>query len=245
MLVDRSDIAVVINNFNKITSLQALINWLISAGHRNIIILDNDSKYPPLRAYYSKLPGCVKLVQLKKNYGYLALWHSDYINQIKAPFVYTDPDIVPTEFCPIDAVDVFQEIAQAYPRQYDKIGFGLKIDDIPDCYGPKLFVCNWEKQFWSMPVSRNGNQMHFGCKLYKAPLDTTFALYTETKWGVNAIRTGEPYLARHTDWYVNSQSPTAEDVFYDQHARGVSWGVSECRSELVKSECKKTGGQQV
>ncbi len=100
-----------------------------------------------------------------------------------------------------------------------KVGFGLKIDDIPDCYKFKDDVIVWEKQFWDIPV---------GPGFYLAPIDTTFALYRggpfiwtpqlveESK--LRSIRTGAPYIARHLDWYTDSNHPTEEHVFYRAHA---------------------------
>jgi hypothetical protein len=63
--------------------------------------------------------------------------------------------------------------------------------------------------------------------VYRAPIDTTFALY---RAGVPfqmepALRTGNPYVARHLPWYQNSARPSAEQRYYLQHAAtdAINW----------------------
>ena len=85
----------------------------------------------------------------------------------KGAYVVSD-HVVPTEECPLDAVDRFLDLLQRYP-EYVKVGFGLKLDDIPDRFGLKSSVLPWEKQFWTRPLGETG--------LYEAIIDTTFALY--------------------------------------------------------------------
>jgi hypothetical protein len=56
--------------------------------------------------------------------------------------------------------------------------------------------------------------------VYRAPVDTTFCLYRPglRHRDDNALRTGAPYLARHTPWYADSDDPTNEDDYYRRHA---------------------------
>jgi len=59
------------------------------------------------------------------------------------------------------------------------------------------------------------NQVEPG--LYKAPIDTTFALYRPGAAGgswLSCMRTGSPYLARHLPWYVDSAHPDDEELYY-------------------------------
>ncbi len=54
--------------------------------------------------------------------------------------------------------------------------------------------------------------------VFRAPIDTTFALYRKgtTEFSYDALRTGYPYVARHLGWYVNSSNPPADEHFYHQ-----------------------------
>ena len=51
-----------------------------------------------------------------------------------------------------------------------KVGFALRIDDLPQHYPLKEKVIKWEKQFWTKKVNKTDN-------IYYAEIDTTFALY--------------------------------------------------------------------
>ena len=221
-----------INNRNRLTSLQALISWLDKAGHDNITIIDNASTYEPLLEFY-EISG-IRVKRLANNLGPYALWCPECSNLLRIdPFIYTDSDIVPHEECPKDAVEVMLgQVAQLQGRF--KVGFGLKIDDIPDSYAQADRVRWWESRFWDKPAGRQ-------CKapLYLAKIDTTFAVYpARSGFFTNALRTGGRYIARHMPWYVDSANPGEEETFIERHSQKsfVSWGVSECHSKRVTLE---------
>ncbi len=146
--------------------MQKQIDWLEKAGQRHIYIIDNASNNPQLIDYYENTPHTV--IKLTANIGYKALWDTCIHLWFKGlPYVYTDPDILPVDNCPHDVVNYFHEILKKQPH-INKVGFALKIDDIPDYYPQKKDVIKWETKFWCNPISDN---------LYKADIDTTFALY--------------------------------------------------------------------
>ena len=103
---DYLEIPIFINSRDRLSCLRQQINWLLEAGYRNIYILDNASTYPPLLDYYKDIEEQVKILFLKRNLGYKALWKSDILNilNIQTPYVYTDPDIVPINKCPKDVL---------------------------------------------------------------------------------------------------------------------------------------------
>lgn len=209
---------VFVNCRDRVAPLKALVGWLLAAGHRNIFLLDNASTYPPLLAYYDGLAGeaRVKVVRLGRNLGQKALWTSGLLSALKVatPFVYTDCDIVPAEGCPANAVEVFYRILLANPM-VQRVGFGLRIDDIPDHYGKKAAIVDHERQFWQHRVADGVPAQ------YAAPIDTTFALYRHGNYheaSVDAIRTGPPFVARHTDWYLDTAALGEEERYYFTHA---------------------------
>ena len=209
------DIPVVINNFNRLDCLIKLLNWLNNAGMRNIVIIDNGSTFPPLLEYYKTI-GCE--VVRGENLGPLAIWKTKQLwRRIRGNyFVYTDVDVVPDEGCPLDAIDFLLRFLIAHPN-IEKIGFGLRIDDLPDCYEKKSDVIAWEKQYW---LDR------YGGEFFNARVDTTFALYRPFAaggWWLNSVRTDYPYVAGHLPWYQNSKLPSDEDVYYVKNSlTGVS-----------------------
>lgn len=210
--------SIFINCRDRVTCLSELVSWFEKAGCEDIFLIDNDSSYPPLLEYYRQTPHTV--IFLKNNLGHTALWDADLLrNQYGEFYIYTDPDVIPTEDCPTDVLQVLTEILQKYPT-LSKAGLGLKIDDLPDHYRFKENVLRWEKQFWQDEVEPG---------LFSALVDTTFALNRARYYTIgNAVRTDSPYLARHADWYIDSDNLTEEENYYRTHARpGVShWGAS-------------------
>ena len=209
-----------INCRDRVTPLLALIDYLERAGCERVHLLDNDSTYPPLLEYYERTPHTV--IRLDQNFGSKALWQSGILDElgIDGRYVYSDPDVVPIEECPLDAIEYFGEVLDRYPG-YSKAGFGLKYDDLPDHFRNKDKVVAWESKFWQRQIAP---------RLYDAPLDTTFALYRTAEHAPKAaIRTGYPYLARHTTWYWDSDNLSEENRYYTERGRVTTW----TREEMV------------
>lgn len=207
------EIPVIINSFNRLTPLVELVAWLERAGYTQIIILDNASNYPPLLEYYRSIP---YEVVYGPNLGPTALWQTKTLwKRVRGGYyIYSDADVVPDKGCPLDAVDRFLHLIH-WRFGTPKVGFGLRIDDLPDHYAKKEGVLSWESKFWAREVETS---------VYRAPIDTTFALYRPFAAGYSeALRTGFPYVARHTPWYENSAAPTPEELHYAKTAKsGVS-----------------------
>lgn len=184
-----------------------LVKWLESCGIQDIYLIDNDSTYEPLLEYYKSTPHTV--IKTGHNGGHLIPWSGGYVSTYASGrnYVVSDPDVMPIEECPLDMFDYFISLFEKYP-QVEKIGPGLKIDDLPDHYSLKDGVITHESQFWSMESPESD--------IYFAPIDTTLALYKSHIGHQfhNCIRTGFPYLARHLPWYVDSQNLTEEETYY-------------------------------
>lgn len=88
-------------NYNHRSFLQKQVSWLLRAGYKNIVVIDNCSTYAPLLDYYEVLEkthgDAVRVVRLDKNFGHYALWNAKVLERlgIDGPFVCTDSDIVP------------------------------------------------------------------------------------------------------------------------------------------------------
>jgi hypothetical protein len=201
---------VIINVRDRVEALRDLVSWLERAGQQDIWLCDNASTYEPMREFLASTPH--RVVRNEINLGHRGPWLSGLVTQLGLDrhFIITDPDVVPSDECPMDALDVFYDLLCRLP-EIDKVGFSLRLDDLPDRYAHRDDVILWESQFWK-------NLHPSGC--FVAEIDTTFAMYRPGEGHQNnrALRTAPPYTARHTPWYQDSAHPTAEQTYYVEHA---------------------------
>jgi hypothetical protein len=197
---------VFINTRDRVSCLRALVEWLEKAGVQRIVIVDNASTYPPLLDYLARSPH--QVVRLTENLGQLAPWTSGTIGAHTGEhdfFVETDPDVLPDPGCPMDALEHLYDVVYTFPG-FVKAGLGLRIDDLPRRYPHAEAVRRWESRFW---------RDEFRPGLFRAPVDTTFALYRPRTGPTMepALRTGPPYVARHLPWYAGRRR-SREDRYY-------------------------------
>jgi hypothetical protein len=229
--LDWRDIPVFIVNRNRLDALRRLVGWLLAAGTRRVVIMDNASDYPPLLAWYEQLPEGAKLMRLEQNHGPYVLWQQGVHQVLDTPYVLTDSDVVPDAACPPDLIGRLLEVLQRHPDA-KKVGPGLRIDNLPDSYAEADTVRKWESQFWEHPVAPG---------IFAAPIDTTFALYPARGEFSNEacnLRLGAPYLTEHTPWYVDEAALSAEERHYREHTSATfsNWSVAKKDSWVKKSE---------
>jgi hypothetical protein len=196
---------------DRLTPLLELIEWLEAVGHDGIWLVDNESSYAPMVDFLEATPHHV--VRCGRNLGHRSPWLSGAVQRQAHDrfFVVTDPDVVPDEHCPPDALTVFRSLLDRHP-EIDKVGFGLRIDDLPPAYPLRDRVVEWEARFWTDEVEPG---------VFRADIDTTFALYRPLDRRHDegrALRTGPPYVARHLPWYSDPASLTDEERYYRAHA---------------------------
>jgi len=204
-----ADVAIFIVVRDMLSPLQQLLAWLERAGHERIYLVDNASTYPPMVEFLAATEHTV--VSCGWNMGHRSPWLSGAVFEHAdgEPYVVTDPDIVPDENCPLDAIAYFADVMATHSEVH-RVGFGLRIDDLPDHYAPKADVIAWESPFWKAEVAPG---------LFSAPIDTTFALAKVPRaQAMPSLRTGPPYVARHLPWYDNTTEPTDELLYYRQHS---------------------------
>ena len=195
---------------DRLTPLLALLDWLERRGRVEIWLIDNASTYPPLMEFLDATEH--RVVRLERNLGHRSPFLSGAVQREAhgRHFVISDPDVVPDDDCPLDAIDHFRDLLDRHP-EIDKVGFGLRIDDLPDSYPLVDDVRAWESRFWTDEIEPG---------VYRADIDTTFALYRPLERRHRedrSLRTGSPYLARHTPWYVTPGTLTDEDRWYREH----------------------------
>ena len=205
---DPKQVPIIINNYNRLFFLKELIASLESRGYTNIHIIDNASSYEPLLRYYDECP--YRVYRLTENIGYLAIWETGIYKEFQSSFyVYTDSDMRIDDACPDDFMQRFMTLMQKYPMA-QKVGFGIRIDDLPDRFRNKADVIEHESKFWKRMVEKD---------VYDAEIDTTFALYRPFCKGKadkcqKVYRTGGVYVIRHLPWYTDSANMTDEEKYY-------------------------------
>lgn len=208
---DPRSIPIVINNFNRLVCLRELLAALRSRGYENTYVIDNDSTYEPLLEFYED--SGLRVFRLDTNVGGLALWTTPVGEHfVNGHYAYTDSDVVPAAECPDDFMARFLDVLARYPQAL-KAGFGLEIDDLPPAFEFRDKVVAHERHLLT-DLAEPG--------LYRAPIDTTFALYRPGAAGgfwLPGMRTTSPYLARHLPWYADSSRPDEEELFYRRTMR--------------------------
>lgn len=217
-------------SFNRLACLRRLIGWLEKNGLTHIIVVDNASTYPPLLEYLAELP--YRVVRLPENLGHLAVWKCGLFSDIfeKQYAVVTDPDVLPDEACPDDAILCFYNQLLEHP-EITKCGFSLRLDDIPLQYPLREPVLEMECRYWQHPLPDGSG--------FFAPIDTTFALYRpgikpdNPEW-FKGIRLAPPYTARHLPWYELAADD--ESRFYTSCIKSQSSFWSATDAATLKKE---------
>lgn len=206
-------LTVFINCRDRVSCLARLVAWLEKASVKSIVLIDNDSTYPSLLSYYDATPH--RVIKLGQNVGHEALWRANILAQTNTTgrYIYTDPDVVPADDCPLNAIQHMNAFLDRHPSIH-KVGLGLRLDDLPSHYKFRDEVIKWEKQFWRHPIEKG---------FFAAEVDTSFALYRGPGKAGPSARTDHPYVARHESWYVNSANLDEEERHYRSRATCTHW----------------------
>lgn len=229
---DWRDIPVFIVNRNRHAALKSLVEWLKDCGTRNVCILDNSSTYGPLLDWYGKLSTDVRLVRFDANLGPWVFWKKNLHKALDMPYVMSDSDLIPADFCPSDLISRLQETLCRFPDA-QKVGPSLRIDNLTSNYTQAETAFKWESQFWERPIAPG---------LFSAPVDTTFAMYApnvEFSCDIRNIRLGYPYTMEHTPWLVDDSALSHEEQYYRTNTSSEysHWsGANNRSSSLDKSE---------
>lgn len=199
-----SDIPIILNNFNRLSTTKKLADDLYNLGYTNIHILDNNSTYPPLLEWYRTSPYRIK--HTGANHGQLSIYNSGYINEFSGWVAYSDSDIELNSLTPRGFIEKMTEIAEKHNML--KCGLALRIDDLPTTrYG--LYIQREEAKFWTNPI---------GHDIYKAHVDTTFSVIKVGQpFQYESLRLAGNYTARHIPWYLDYDNLSEEEIYYIEH----------------------------
>jgi hypothetical protein len=196
----KKNITSVIIGFNQLTYIRDMVNQLKKYTN-DIIVVDNNSTFPPLLKYYEE--NCeFTVLRLKKNYGHF-VYKEDFVNNLAGDvFVITDPDLEFNPRLPQDFMNVL--ISTSNHFKASRVGFALLIDSDEirsDVFFKNIGIKDWERQFWSKQITC---PLYPNLEIYEAEIDTTFCLinrrYAEQK---SFYRVAGDYTCVHLPWMKN------------------------------------------
>jgi hypothetical protein len=207
--------------FNNPTYTIGIVSQLKTLGFRHIALLDGGSTFPAMCEFLVAPGDCVSVVSLPTNPGPRHIF-GDPAAYALLPrhFCVTDPDLA---FNPAMPPDFLGDLAALAAReQMGKVGLALDISDHEAMRdetfligGQRWRIWEWEEQFWRDELSplRPG-----GDPVYRALLDTTFALYDRNFFSparyLEALRVAGRFTCQHLPWRRNMQLPKNEEQFY-------------------------------
>lgn len=212
-------IPLIIPNYNQLTYLRNLINWW-KWYHPDypVFIVDNGSDYPPLLEYYESLSDALVFINRNTENDFIGnLTRFISSNKEYEYYVVSDPDIMPHPNTPPNFLEIWKRYLD---NGYHRIGFNLITEDLPDWLHDKNMIQHNEKELLIEEVVNE-----HGFPGYRAPIDTTFAMYTTKNKGWHAPVDGNLWTncirlfnAFHLGWYVNGDYLNEEMRHYFQTA---------------------------
>ena len=221
----QTEIPILIPCFDTVTYVRGMVEQLRTRGFRNIVLVDNASTYEPMRQYL-KDPGTgVTVIRQPQNLGPRNVI-LDPLNFTLLPqfFCVTDPDLTLNPDMPLDFLAQLAALTEQH--SVGKAGLALDIsdpsamrDDDFQVSGRHWKIWEWEANFWKTRLGTTAS----GDPVFKASIDTTFALYNKKFFDpnkpLNAVRVAGRFTCRHLPWYRDTGLPQAEEEHYRQYAR--------------------------
>ena len=218
---------------DRFTCLKNMVEYLIQIPELRVVVLDNNSSYPPLLEWYDTNP--CEVERLTANYGNFVLWSSTTaVPDHEKPNFFEKYDCVGKRYilsdCDLDLssipketlVSVLNTGLDRYPWAA-KVGLGLRIDDLPNTEIGKE-AKGWEGNNWKLIDD-----------IYiKAAVDTTFCMCSgigEQNDFDKCLRINFPYVARHLTWYYGPQNLPPEDEMW--YLRNISKSHNHYSSRLL------------
>lgn len=193
----KKNLTAVIIGYNLFTYIKQMVKQL-KKYTKDIVILDNQSFFPPLIDFYEKeYP--YSLLRMKNNYGFEVYQKPFMQNILGDVYLLTDPDL---EFHPELPDNFLDELLKIQNHFFaHRVGFALKIDSENlrrDMYLHQKKLEDWEKTFW---VDRKEYPPRPEMEIYAAKIDTTFCLINQKIPNILQLRVGGNYTCRHLPWY--------------------------------------------
>lgn len=217
----------IIPTFNNPTYLKNFIEQKALESFSRIEIYDNGSTFPPMIQLLQEIEkkDKVNIRRLNSNYGpHYVLRNPEIYSTLPDIFCLSDPDIEFSSQLPEDFLVQLFTISEKY--EFGKVGFAIEIPEADELETPQVFmegqlwtVIDWERQFWSSLIGTTDR----GDKIYRASLDTTFALYNKKFFNPSdrypALRVAGTFISRHLGFYKETKISKKESEFYKKLSR--------------------------
>jgi glycosyltransferase involved in cell wall biosynthesis len=219
-----NSIPIYIPTFNNPTYLLNFIKQLEKNDAKNLVVIDNNSTYPPMKECLSIIEQKYKVVRLDQNFGpHYILRNKQFYQSLPELFCLSDPDLEFSTSLPVDFINELKIISEVH--KVGKVGLALEFssEDVMHSElfldGQKVGAIEYEQQFWTNNIGKNQT----GDDLYRTTLDTTFALYNKTYFDpedrYTAIRVAGKFTAKHLGSLSNSIVPKSESIYYKSLTR--------------------------
>jgi len=204
--------------FNNPTYVEFMVTQLQKFKIQKIIVVDNNSTYPPLLEYYNANKDKFQLIRMDKNYGHLVVIKCFY-EFLPEFFIITDPDLQFNTNLPKNFIEQLRDISIKFSAY--KVGFALDLSDA-HLFNKKMrffgkTIENWEGQFWKKKINDSDYE------LYDATIDTTFAIYNKKNLKGKNIRVAGNFTTKHLPWYEDEKIPADELEYYLKTKNVGSW----------------------
>ena len=212
------NIPLIIPYYNQPTYAHNLINWWYWYGGGRVFLLDNASNTVPHTARD------IEIVRFERNTAranlasFLRTLTDDY-------YVISDPDIMPHPSCPPDFLDILHHAVAVEGLHH--AGLALETD-IPEWVPPIIRDDALRNEASFKDPSAAFTMDYHGRKIpgHRAPIDTTFALYSRANGGWQSPMPGPAwshsarfFRAFHLGWYI-PEHPNAEMDHYFKTCNG-------------------------
>lgn len=217
--MDVRDIPLIIPNYNQLTYLRNLINWWKFYYPENpVVIVDNGSNYEPLLDYYNEIDEIVASVHLYNENDFVNNLNEFLVRSQPEYYAISDPDIMPHPATPPNFLEIFKDVIDA---GYHRAGFDLIYSDIPDWNPKRTWIQGDQVELHDQSEKVRIEKPEGIYTGYRAPIDTTFCLYTSKNSGWHAPMNGKDWgncvrilEAYHLAWYEHKDYLNHERVHY-------------------------------
>ena len=223
--IHNKDIPVYVPCFNNQTYCRNMVDQLVALGFEKVTLIDNASTNAEMHQFLDEVEDVVKVDRLSDNLGPKnSVFTPERYAEMPRYFCVTDPDIAFNPFLPKDFIA--QLIEQTRIHETPKAGFALNIahrqffkDTTVTLLYQDWSIWEWEERYWPDVCGKTrSNDL-----VYKASVDTTFAVYDKERWVRNnfleAVRVAGRFTALHTPWYTESDVPASEREAYQREGK--------------------------
>lgn len=212
-----SGIPIIIPAFNNPTYLRNILVQLFALDLHNTIVIDNCSSAPEMQRSFFLAKN---VVRLSKNRGpHYVFFEAREFDALPNIFCLTDPDLTFNRRLPNNFLNILVDLTEEF--QIGKVGFALDISDQTvmrnDNFKHGETTCKiweWEEKYWTDQVG----SILSGEPIYRAPIDTTFAVYNKKYFNrdrfYEALRVAGRYTCKHLPWFNDNGLHEQESAYY-------------------------------